>query len=124
MKINGVQHTFEAYGKAVGLTENGYELALNFGKITSDPDPYSMKSIMLIMAYESTGKNVIRKLIYQQSINGVNFEDRLNKGDFEDKVITNKSSCFYATFDAVFSDGNQEIAITEASISYEYDEPF
>lgn len=123
MLVNGELQTFQALGRGIDLNADGsYTLQLKF--YTSSNDPFREQSISLILPYKKTGTNVIDNFIYHQYIDGVSFDGDFLNGTFQSKVITNRKTCFYATFSGTINDGNQEVIITDGKVSYEYEIPF
>ncbi len=122
LTINGEKQSFQAIGRGIDLRQNGYELHLNLGRYSLEP--YREQTIYIQLPYKKTGKNSIEVFQYHQYINQISFSGDFLNGDFESNVITNTSTCFYATFSGTLSDGNQQIVITEGSLSYKYEESF
>ena len=122
MNVNGESQSFQAIGRGIDLRENGYELHLNLDRRSNDP--FREQGIAIILPYKKIGENIIEQFIYHQYIDGIAFDGDFLDGEFESNVITNTSKCFYATFSGVLNDGNQEVIITNGSLSYEYEEPF
>lgn len=122
MNVNGESQSFQAIGRGIDLRENGYQLHLNLDRRSNDP--FREQGIAIILPYKKKGKNIIEQFIYHQYINGISFDGDFLDGEFESNVITNTSKCFYATFSGVLNDGNQEVIITNGSLSYEYEESF
>jgi len=118
MKVNGELQTFQA----LGYGQNGYVLHLNIDRRSDSP--FAEQGVAIILPYKKTGRNIIQNFIYHQSKDGVSFDGDFINGELESNVITNTKNCFYATFSGKLSDGNQEIIITEGSMSYQYETPF
>ncbi len=123
MLINGELKTFQAQGRGIELTNNGYILSLNLDGGSNDPI-YREQSFYIQLPYKKTGKNIIKSCNYHQYINSISLDGDLVNSDFQSEVIINQNTCFYATFSAKLKDGNQEVIITDGKISYTYENPF
>jgi hypothetical protein len=121
MTINGETQSFQAYGRGISLRQNGYELELNLSRRVGT---FSEQDVLLVLPYKKTGNNVIEHFFYSHNINNTTFEGDFMDGEFQSKVLTNTSNCFYATFSGKLNDNNQEIIITDGILSYEYEESF
>ena len=122
MLINGELQTFEAIGRGIDLEENGYRLHLNFGSY--EINPLVEYSFSIVLRYKKTGENIIEKVNYNQYVNNTGFSATLNQNEIQSYVETNTSWCFNGTFSGTFNDGNQQITISDAKISYTYNESF
>lgn len=122
MRVNGEVQSFQAVGRGLNLTENGYVLDISMQR--SSLNPYREQSIFIQLPYRKTGHNAIDKFLYHQYIEGVAFDGDFLDGEFECDVASNTKNCFYATFSGKLNDGTQEIAITDGVVSYTYETPF
>ena len=122
MKINGELQNFQAIGRGIDLRQNDYELSINLDRRSDSP--FREQTFYISLPYKKTGINIFEKIIYHQYINNTLFEGDFVNGELQSKVITNTNKCFYATFSGKLNDGNQEVNITEGSISYQYESPF
>ena len=122
MVVNGELQSFQAQGRGIDAMQDGYRLSINLDRRSNDP--YREQTIYIILPYKKTGQNIIQEFHYRQYINGVAFEGDFLDGTFECNIITNRNTCFYATFSGKLNDGNQEIIITGGKLSYQYETPF
>lgn len=122
MTVNGELQTFEALGRGIDLRQNGYLLQLNLYRRGNDP--FREQSIVIKLPYKKTGENILEQFLYRQYIDNTLFEGDFLNGEFESNVITNSRNCFYATFSGKLSDGNQEVIITDGTVSFKYEPPF
>lgn len=123
MLVNGELQTFQAQGRGIDLTNNGYILSLNLDRRDNDVQ-LREQTFYIQLPYKKTGKNIIQKCLYHQYINGIPLDGDLVNSDFKSEVIMNRSTCFYATFSGKLNDGNQEVIITDGVVSYQYETPF
>jgi hypothetical protein len=122
MTINGEFQSFQAYGRGIDIREGGYELQLNFYRGSNNP--FSEQNLTVKLPYKARGENIFEGFLYSQYTNDTPFEGDFLDGELQSQVITNTSTCFYATFSGTLSDGNQEIVITDGELKYEYEDSF
>lgn len=82
-----------------------------------------VRNITMRLPYKETGSDVIAHIEYSQTGNGEAFEGDSSEMNLESNVITNTANCFFTTFSTTVTDGNQEIIITNGSLSFDYPEP-
>src|SRR6187402_1832657 len=122
MVVNGVPQTWNAGGRGIDLTPIGYKLSINLDR--SIAEPYSQQGVSIILPYKVTGANVIKSFHYLQYDHDQSFEGDFVDGQFKSYVISNTQNCLLATFSGKLNDGDQEIVITNGSVSYLYETPF
>lgn len=122
MTVNGEHQSFQALGRGIDLRSWGYELGIWLDRRSFTP--LREQSISIKLPYKRLGKNIIQSFVYNQYVDNVPFIGDFLLGDFESQVFSNNSKCFYATFSGKFSDGNQEIEITNGVLKYTYEESF
>ncbi|MCF6133424.1 hypothetical protein [Flavobacterium wongokense] len=122
MKVNGELQTFEPIGRSIDLEGNGHRLQLDFHRGNSDP--FSEQAVSLILRYKKTGQNVIEKIIYFHHTAGYSLDAEITQPQIQSNVEINRTTCFYATFSGTFTNGTLAEEITEAKVSYTYEEPF
>lgn len=123
MSVNGELQTFQALGRGINITNNGYVLSLNLDRRNNEI-PLREQTFYIQLPYKKTGKNIIKSCDYHQYINGILLDGDLVNSDFKSDVIVNRNTCFYATFSGKLIDGNKEVTITDGKISYTYENPF
>lgn len=123
MIINGEMQTYYVNQYGITLNKNGgYTLNIKMDK-ESDSYLWGKEGIDITLPYKKIGKNVITNFVYHKYSNN-NINGDFVSGEFQNTVITNKNTCFYATFSGKLTDGNQTVIITDGSISYQYSRPF
>ena len=123
MIVNGELQTFQALGRGIDLTNDGYVLSLNLDRRNNEI-LLREQTFYIQLPYKKTGKNIIKNCDYHQYVNGISLDGDLVNSDFQSDVIINRNTCFYATFSAKLKDGNKEVIITDGKISYTYENPF
>lgn len=124
MFVNGEKQTYYVNQSGIVLNSNGgYTLKLKMDR-QKNSDSWGKQGIEIILPYKKTGKNVITNFIYHHYSDNVNINGDFVSGEFQSTVTTNKNTCFYATFSGKLNTGNQQVIITEGSISYQYLVPF
>ena len=121
MIVNGELQTFQVSGYGIDLEQNGHRLQLYFQR--SQAEPYFEQSGFITLRFKKTGENIIEKINWHQYKLGDNFDAELSQPDIQSNVETNTEWCFYGTFSGTFDDGNQQITVSDAKLSYIYNEP-
>ena len=121
MVVNGKLQTFQAQGYGIDLEGNGHKLQLYFHR--SEVEPYLEQSGFVTLRFKKTGEQIIEKVNWHQYSDGVGFDAELNQSQMQSNVETNTEWCFYGTFAGTFDDGNQQIKVSDAKLSYIYHEP-
>lgn len=121
MVVNGELQTFQVLGYGIDLEGNGHRLELYFHRFQAEP--YLEQSGFVTLRFKETGANIIEKIYWHQSVDGYTFDAEISQSVIQSYVETNNAWCFYGTFSAVFNDGNQQINVTDAKLSYIYNEP-
>ena len=123
MTVNGDVQTFQAIGRGIDITENGYILSINLDRRNFGST--NEQGVYLELPYKRTGKNLIKNFIYHQYINNVPFDGNfVTDGNFQSEVLINRETCFSATFSGTLKIGAQEIVITKGVLNYTYETPF
>jgi len=123
LTINGEKQYFQAVGRGITLTNNGYVLEINLHRSIGYLTSYS-EQIYLSLPYKQTGENIIEEFKYLKQA-----QNEVIQGDFLDYtfnsfVTTNTATCFEASFSGVLNDGVNEVIITDGYIRYKYEDPF
>ena len=121
MIVDGELQTFQALGYGIDLEGNGHRLELYFHRYQAEP--YLEQGGFITLRFKETGENIIEKISWHQYKDGLTFNSELNQAEIQSNVEMNTEWCFYGSFSGKFDDGNQQIVVSDAKVSYIYNEP-
>jgi hypothetical protein len=120
MVVNGEKQTYYVNQSGISLnSDGGYTLEIKMDR-QENSDLRGKQGIDIILPYKKIGVNVIKNFIYHHYTDNFRIDGDFVTGEFQSVVVTNKNTCFYATFSGKLKNGNQEVIVTDGSISYQY----